>query len=197
MLDFNTTDFSTAEDINSSELMPHGTVAMFTVAEVGVVRPNSNGKKFFTVTFEVVEGPFTGKQIKENYYLEGKDFALQKTKIFVRYVLETTLKAHENGSDAYKIKGPKALETGRVVAKVKVKGFPATDTSDWIHTNEIDVLATPREDSSTHKIYKAYTEGEQPWQSDWKPERPSTPATGSYGDSRETPPVSAYAGGYQ
>lgn len=195
MLNVAETDFSDVEDISGSELMPHGTVALFKVKEVGQVRPNSNGKKFFTVTFEVAEGPFAGKEIKENYYLEGKDFALQKTRIFVRYVLETSIDAHKKSKEAYKIASYKSLETGKVIAKVKVKGFYG-DSGDWIYANEIDALATPREDSSTFKIYQAYKNGEQLWQSDYKPA--PAPRSGGvaqgYSDARESPPVSAYEG---
>jgi hypothetical protein len=178
MLNFSQTDFSQAEDIGGNELMPHGTVAKFKVSEVGAVRDNSNQKKFFTVTFEVAEGPFAGKQIKENYYMDGKDFALQKTKIFARYVLETTDNAHLN-PERYKISHPKQLENKWVVAKVKVKGFFG-DSGDWIYANEIDALATPRTDSSTFKIYKAYQDGDQPWASEWRPEVPkNTPHANS------------------
>lgn len=171
MLNFAQTDFSTAEDIGGNELMPHGTVAMFKVAEIGAVRDNANQKKFFTATFEVAEGAYAGKQIKENYYLDGKDYALQKTKIFARYVLETTEQAHMY-PEKYKISHPKQLEGKRVVAKVKVKGFYG-DNGNWIYTNEIDALATPRTDSSTFKMYKAYQDGEQPWQD--KEYRPAEP----------------------
>lgn len=179
MLNFAQTDFSTAEDIGGNELMPHGTVAKFTVLEIGAVRDNSNQKKFFTVTFEVAEGPYTGKQIKENYYLDGKDFALQKTKIFARYVLETADQAHMY-PERYKISHPKQLEKKNIVAKVRVKGFYG-DTGDWIYTNEIDALATPRTDSSTFKIYKAYQEGDQPWQDrEYKPAEPKKAANDAY-----------------
>lgn len=196
MLNFADTDFSTTEDISGNELMPHGTVALFVIADVTDTRTNSNGKRFITVTFEVAEGPYTGKQIKENYYLDGKDFALQKTKILVRYVIETTLNAHLNNAGAYKISTPKALITGKVVAKVRVKGFYG-DSGDWIYANEIDALATPREDSSTFKIYQACKNGEQLWQSDWKPApapRAGAPSGSGYGDHRDAPPATAYEG---
>lgn len=196
MLDCANTNFADVEDISGNELMPNGTLVMLNLKEVGAIKPNVNGKKYFTVLFEVSEGQFTGKEMKENFYVDGKDFALQKTKLFVRYVLETTIDAHKKDANAYKIASYKTLETGKIVAKTKVKGFFG-ENGDWIFTNEIETFSTPREDSSTYKIYQTYKNGEQPWQNDFKPTAPvrtGTP-TQNYGVSdKESPPIAAYDG---
>lgn len=194
MLDFSQTDFSTAEDISMTELAPQGTVVMLYIKEVGDARPNANNKKFFPVTFEVMDGPYIGKELKDNFYLDGKDFALQKTSIFVRYVLETTKSAHLGGKEAYKIANHKALVTGKVVARLDIEGF-YNDKGDWILVNKIKDFATPRPDSSSFKVYEAYVNKTQPWQvPDYKPTPPNTPRHSNAGNASYEHATQEYLG---
>lgn len=168
MLNFAETDFSQVEDINEGgKTAPDGTLVRLLVKEISGKKTNQNGKAYFVATFEVTDGQYTGKIIKENYYLDGKPFALQKTELFARYVLETTTDAHKTGD--YGIDSPKKLEMGHVIAKLGMRGFYG-ENGDWIVINEVASLSTPREDSSTFKYWEAYENKEQPFITTNRPE---------------------------
>lgn len=187
--DFSKIDFSQAEEVGGSELAPHGTVVMLNIKEVGAIKKNTNLKEYLPVKFEVADGKYAGKELHENFYLEGKaepgkkSYAVQKTEMFVRYVLETSTQAHTKGADAYKISSPKNLEHGKIVAKLKVEGFFGKDDGRWILTNKIDEFGTPRPDSSNFKIYEAWQDKTQPWQDfDFKPAAPVVPGRSNSGN---------------
>lgn len=179
--DFSKADFSQADDVGGYELAPHGTVVMLNITEVEPIKENTNGKKYIPVKFVVADGRYAGKELHENFYLEGKaepgkkSYALQKTEAFVRYVLETSIQAHTKGKDAYKIASPKNLETGKVAAKLIVDGY-FNKEGKWTLTNKVKEFGTPREDSSNYKIYEAWANKTQPWQEpDFKPAEPVVP----------------------
>lgn len=171
-----------------STLIPHGTLVKCAVLfdkESRQTGMNAKSKNtYYGVTLEVVEGPYAGSKFFDQVAVSGDDgYFLNKGNTFIQYVLENTRKAHEVGGEAYEINSVHELNGGTIIAKVGIKAYDKKDNGGKGLANESLSYATPRPDSGSKAIYQAYIDGEQPWQTDYKPEIHVTKANGASVDS--------------
>ena len=176
-----------AEVSYGSSLIPHGSVVKVVVGNVESGK-TGKGEPKANLTLEALDNAFLGAKFYDTIGVPLQDRPITEQGYFqragytaVKYMLETTDNAHLSGS--YRLDSLEQLSGKTVVVKVKQE-VVIKQNGDAVIVNKVDSYSTPRTDSSNHKIYEAWEKGEQPWQTDWKPELPaSKPANNGYANN--------------
>lgn len=172
----------TNEEVGGAKvLIPDGTIVQAKIKTDGKI--NDRGEAASVEwNLEVYGGDYDGAEIKDFIGLKGKDYYVKRGQNAMMYALDLNRNAHTKLPDTsgYQIESYAEFNGMLVLMKVKITtGQIKKDNGEihYFHKNEVDSYATPRADSSTHKIYEAWSNGQQPWMSDKKPTLPQNTMT--------------------